>query len=248
MRTRINVRTMGILALCLFANAASAQAALVSSNPVADAFVAASNPNSNYGGAGSLSAASATLPNGEFASVLRFDTAAAKTSFDTTYGAGQWTIQDVSLRLTAVAPNNAIFNASGAGQFGASWMQNDSWVEGSGTPTAPGGTGITFNSLPSVLSGSDAALGTFGFNGATSGSVTYTLGLPLNFVMDIQGGNLVSLRLFAADASISYLFNSRSFGTVASRPELAITAIPEPAGLSILMLGFCLVCRRNRRN
>jgi hypothetical protein len=124
-------------------------------------------------------------------------------------------------------------------------MQNDSWVEGTGTPAAPTTTGITFNTLPSFLSGSDAALGTFSFNGATSGSVTYTLALPAGLVNDILTGSLLSLRTFAADSTVSYLFNARSFGTVASRPELAITAIPEPAALLSLPFAALFLRRRN---
>src|SRR6266404_5777901 len=107
--------------LCLHAPAAS-----FSLNPSADAFVTTGPSGnlsiSNYGGAGALSVASPDLPQGEFQSVLQFGLSGAKSSFDAQFGIGQWSIQSVTLQLTATSPNNAIFNASAAGQFGISWM------------------------------------------------------------------------------------------------------------------------------
>src|SRR5215470_6749489 len=124
-------------------------AASSSVNPSADAFVAAGPTgnlsNNNYGGAGAISIAAPNLSQGEFQSV------------------GQWFIQSVTLQLTATAPNNAIFNASAAGQLSISWMQNDGWTEGTGTPQAPTPTGLTFSTLNTFLSPADEALGTFNF-------------------------------------------------------------------------------------
>ncbi len=237
---------LAVLAVIILAGALSAQAALVGLNPIADAFVVSSLPSDNYGAGGALSIAAPGSPNGEFASVMRFDSSVAKTTFDANYGAGNWTIQSATLRLTAAAPGNPIFNASAAGQFNISWMQNDSWVEGTGTPGSPSATGITYNSLPSFLSGSDAALGTFNFSGATSGMTTYTLNLSANFVNDLLAGNLASLRLFAADTTVSYLFNSRSFGTAANRPLLEITAVPEPMTAFLLVSGLAVAGRKKR--
>ncbi len=231
---------------CAISASVATAATTASMNPTADAFVAASNPGNNYGAAGALSAAAAGLASGEFQSVMRFDTSIAKTTFDTQYGAGNWTVQSVNLRLTAAAPNNAIYNASAAGTFAASWMQNDTWVEGTGTPMAPTTTGITFNTLPSFLGPNDAPLGSFAFAGGTSGSANYSLGLPVNFVNDLLAGNLVSMRLLAADSSVSYLFNSRNFGTASSRPELSITVVPEPTCISLCAMGLLLGRRRVR--
>ena len=148
--------------LPIFLIAHSAVAATFSSNPSADAFVA-SGPSgnlsiNNYGGAGAICVAAPGLAQGEFQSILRFDLSSAKASFDSQFGAGLWTIQSVTLQLTATAPNNAIFNSSAAGQFVLSWMQNDSWTEGAGTPSAPATTGVTFATLPSFLSLADENL------------------------------------------------------------------------------------------
>ena len=244
--------TVAVATLALFL-ALTAQAATFTLNPSADAFVTtgptANLSGNNYGGAGALSVAAPGLANGEFQSVLRFDLSGAKTSFNSQFGAGQWSIQSITLSLTATAPNNAIFNSSAAGQFGVSWMQNDSWTEGAGTPAAPTTTGITFSTLPSFTSAGDEALGTFSFAGGTSGTAAYTLSLTSGFDADATAGNLVSFRLFAADSAVSYLFDSRSFGTTGFRPLLTVVAVPEPGALSLLATGAALLlgarCRRN---
>ena len=55
--------------------------------PAADVFVTSGTPDSNYGGAGGLSV-SAGKSNGQLTSLLRFNLASAKATFDSTYGAG----------------------------------------------------------------------------------------------------------------------------------------------------------------
>jgi len=224
--------------LCLHGSAAT-----FSLNPSADAFVSASQGGNNYGGAGALSIAAPGLSQGEFQSVLQFNLSGAKSSFDSQFGVGQWSISSIALQLTATAPNNAIFNASAAGQITVSWMQNDSWIEGTGTPQAPTTTGLTFSTLSSFLSGADENLGTFAFNGGTSGNSSYSLGLTSLFSADALAGNTVSIRILAGDSAVSALFDSRSFGTVAARPVLTVTAVPEPGAGTLVLLGLGLVAR-----
>jgi hypothetical protein len=239
--------SLAITALC----AAPGLAAIVSTNPVADSFVTpgsdGSLSNNNYGAAGLLSVAASGKPQGEFQSVLRFDLSSTKSTFDAQLGAGLWSIESVTLQLTAAPVNNAIFNAVSAGQFTVSWMQDDSWTEGTGTPGVPTTTGITWNTLPNFLGPNDENLGTFAFNGATSGSTTYTLTLTSGFTADLSGGNMVSLRILSADSNISYLFNSRNFNTAASRPVLTVTAVPEPNSCALALVGLLLLIRGRRR-
>jgi hypothetical protein len=129
-------------------------------------------------------------------------------------------------------------------------MQNNSWIEGLGTPASPTTTGITYSSLPSFISAGDEALGTFSFNGATNGTAAYTLNLTPGFAGDAEAGDLVSLRLFAADSAVSYLFDSRNFGTASARPVLSIVAVPEPGALFLLSAGAIVLygakCRRSK--
>ena len=238
---------MAITAFC----ALPGRAASVSTNPIADSFVTpgsdGSLSNNNYGAAGLLSVAASGKPQGEFQSVLQFDLSAAKTSFDAQFGAGLWSIESVTLQLTAAPLNNAIFNATSAGQFRISWMQNDSWTEGTGTPTVPTTTGITWNTLPNFLGPNDEDVGTFSFNGATSGSTTYTLTLTSGFTADMLAGGVISLRTLAADSDVSYLFNSRNFNTASSRPLFTVTAVPEPSSCMLALAGLSLLIGRRLR-
>lgn len=224
----------------------SSSAVTFSIGPIADALVSAANPTNNYGGAGALGISATGLPKGEFQSLLKFDLSTAKASFDATYGSGNWALDGAALQMTAANPGNALFNASAAGQIAASWMQNDSWVEGSGTPAAPAATGITFSTLPAFLSGADQSLGTFGFSGATFGTASYSLGLSSGLTGDALAGGLTSIRLSAADSTISALFNSRTFNTAAGRPVLIMSAreIPEPASCVLLGFGMLMVMAR----
>lgn len=234
--------------LCL-----SGMAATFSLNPGADAFVttgpSGNLKNNNYGVAGALSVAAPNLSQGEFQSVLQFGLAGAKSSFDSQYGAGQWSIQSVTLQLTATPPNNSIFNASAAGQFSMSWMQNDGWMEGTGTPQTPTTTGITFSTLSNFVSLADENLGTFSFNGATNGNAIYTLGLTPSFSADVLAGNTVSFRMFAADSTVSYLSDSKNFINSSLRPVLTVTAVPDPCslGFGLLALGPAALFRHYRR-
>jgi hypothetical protein len=63
---------------------------------------------------------------------------------------------------------------------------------------------------------------------------------------DILGGSDMSLRLFAADNSVSYLFSSRA--QASGQPELVITAVPEPGTVTLLTLASGLFLWRVRRS
>jgi hypothetical protein len=245
--------------VCLAAalGSTSTPAATFSSNPVADAFVTpgpASSPtpgtdvsSNNYGAAGVLDVAASGMPHGEAQSVLRFNMAGAMNAFNTQFGAGQWSIQSITLQLTAVAPgtNSFLVNTPAAGNFSVSWMQSDSWIEGTGKPTTPTTDGITWNSLPTFLGAGDQALGTFSFGGGTSGSNTYTLNLTSGPTADILAGGLLSLRLLSADSNVSYLFDSRS--AASGQPVLTVTAIPEPGSITLGLFGVSLLIGWSRR-
>jgi hypothetical protein len=237
-----------------------ASAATFTLNPLADAFVSSANPSSNYGGAGALAISAAGLPKGEFNSLLKFDLAAAKSNFDATFGNGLWVIDSITLQLTTVSPNTALFNGNGAGPggtnvnfaglFSIEWLSNDAWVEGTGTPAAPNSSGITFSLLPTFRSVVDESLGTFAFAGGTSGSQNWNLGLSTSFVADAAAGNAVSLLMLPGDAGVSFLGGSKSITIVDNRPMLSVSAsaVPEPGTSSLMMLGgIAWVTRRRRR-
>lgn len=208
-----------------------------------DAYLRAAAPTSNFGGAGALvvSGSGAGNTNGPFASVLKFDLALATSALDAAYGAGNWTIDSILLELTAVTPNNVTFNANAAGTISIDWLSTDSWSE-------TGGSGITWNSLPSVVAGGSQSLGSLSYNGSLGtfqAAVTPSAGL-LN---DFASGGTASLYLHAgADPAASMVFNSRNFGTEASRPALTIVASPEPGRVSLFLLGAGILLARRRRH
>jgi hypothetical protein len=255
LKTFRHLRAAGI---AFFIFTAAAQAFTL--NPTIDALVSAANPANNYGGAGALAVSSLSLSKGEFDSVLMFNFAAAKASFDTTFGAGQWAVSSITLQLTSTAPNNSLFNGYQAGpgptninysgSFSATWMQNNSWTEGTGTPNIPTTTGITYSTLQStyLTPGSDQSLGTFSIGSATSGNTTWTLSLASSLLTDATAGNQTSLLLTPAsgDTTLGMLVNSRTGG---SPPVLTVTAgpVPEP-GTSALLAGMVFVWITRRRH
>jgi len=228
-------------------------------NPLADTFVTTGPTNNlvnnNYGTLGALeiSGSGATRSGtfkGIFDSVLKFDLASAKTSFDAAYGAGLWAVQSVTLRLsTSTATGNAMFNSNSTGQFSIVWMANDAWAEGTGAVPADG---LTYATLPNFLGAGDQAAGTFTFDNSANlvdGTTwTYDLAVGSGLSADALMGGLASFELLAATSGVSYLMNSSNFGTVNRRPLLTITAVavPEPAGAGLLIGGGLLLAVARR--
>jgi hypothetical protein len=248
-----NVKVLLFSCAVLFVVASGVcKAASFSTFPTADAYVAAGPLGelsaNNYGAGGALGLAAAGLPLGEFQTVIKFGLSGARNSFDAQFGAGQWTVQSVTLQLTASPYNNPIYNEIAPGQFNVSLMQNSSWIEGTGNGSAPTTDGITFSSLQSTFinNATDQALGTFNFGGGSSGTDSYTLALSSGLIADLLAGSDLSLRLFAADNAVSYLFTSRATGTVANRPTLIFNAIPEPGSISLCITGLAILWLRRK--
>lgn len=240
-----------VAAAIFLAGSSASPAGTFSLNPTADAFVATgTNGNlsgDNFGAAGALAIAASNLPQGEFQTVMQFNLSSAFSAFNTQYGVGGWAIQSVTLQLTSSSHNNAIFNNIAPGQFNISLMQNNSWVEGTGTGGIPGTNGISFNSLMNtyINPAADQALGTFSFPGGSTGANDYSLTLSSGLMADIMDGGDLSLRLFAADSDVSYLFSSRQAGGTLE-PDLIITVVPEPGTVMIGVMGLAVVCVRRR--
>lgn len=185
-----------------------------------------------------------------------FNTASAVSQFNTTYGAGNWTITGLTLSLASnfgtqgAQPNNAIFNTINAGSFGIDWLANDSWVEGTGGGNGAANGAVSFNSIPSLLSPGYDSLGTYTYTPPGNNVyANYSLSLDANLVSDAAAGGAVSLYFYAADNQVSYLFNSREFAS--NHPELTVTAapVPEPNAAALLAasLGGFLFSRRQKR-
>ncbi len=253
-------RWIVVLGLGLWcANAAVAQI-VITNTPTADAFIRSLAPTNNYGAAGALSVSGSIAVNtngqqeGLLDSFLQFNVSNTVASFNGAFGAGEWAISSVTLALTATSPNNAVFNY-GSGSFAVRWIGDNVWQEGTGTPNSPATNGISYAQEPSILNSNvDESLGTFNYNGATSGQMSLSLGLAGGFISQISTGNLVSLYMTATPgSSVGFTFNSRHFTSSSAWPMLDITAvaIPEPTtagliGLSCLILTAMGRRRRNR--
>jgi len=215
----------------------------------ADAFLATGSSNNpagtdltglNFGGAGTLVVASAASGKGEFQSLLKFNLAQAVALFNTNYGAGHWIITGISLALTSnygiggVQPNNAVFPVVGGGHFVITWLAHDAWLEGTGTPNLPTTDGVTYDSLPGLLSGAHEILGTnLDVPPGNNVPVSYPLPLTANLMADISAGGDVTFLLYAADDQIGYLFNSYSYGR-GNQPLINVTTTASVAQLKIL--------------
>lgn len=239
-------------------------------NTTADSFLASGSANNpvgtdltslNFGGAGTLAVAAAGTTKGEFDSVIMFNTAAAISQFDSTYGTGNWHLTGATLSLASnfgtqgATPNNNLFNTINTGSFGVDWLGNDSWVEGtgggSGSAGFPGTTAVSFNSISSLHSSGSSTLGTFTYTPPGNNVYSdYSLSLDSQFLSDTSAGGNVSLYLYAADSQVSFLFNSRTFAS--GHPELTLTAdaVPEPSMYALMGLAFggLAVFRVHKRN
>lgn len=219
----------------------------------ADAFLATGSSNNpagsdltglNFGDAGTLVITPAVSEKGEFQSVLRFSLSNAVSMFNTNFGAGNWTITNISLTLTSnygsngVQPNNDIFPVISGGTFVIEWLSNDAWVEGTGTPNLPASDGVTYSSLTDLLSGAPAILSTNTYTPPGNNvPVTYQLPLNTNLLADVSAGGDVSLLFYAADNRIGYLFNSREYGR-GNQPLVNVTATLKVVPPKILLAYF----------
>jgi hypothetical protein len=226
--------------------AISSRAAIFTNSVSVDAFVRSNAPTANYGGAGALSVSGSIstnvasgATNGIADTFIRFNTAAMVSSFNSLFGANNWVISGAKLQVTEVGtPNNAIFN-QGKGAFEIRWIANDSWAEGTGTPSVPTTDGIVFTNEPALLANA-ASLGTF-TNTAASATLLFTLALPAAFVSDTRAGGEVGLFLTAIDSKTGFTFNSRIFGTASARPFLEISAVPRPGISGVSLSGTNVV-------
>ncbi len=206
--------------------------------PTADAFVSASNADDNYGGAGALAVAGAGSSAGIFDTVMKFDLSSI---------AG-YTVQSATLELSAPSlVENPIFGTQEAGNFTVTWMQNSSWVEGTGMPRTPTMDGITYDSLPDYLTANDEDFGSFAYPGDMGAMNSYTLQLTPDFVSAVTSGTVVSFELTPADDDIDYVFNSKDYVNPADYPVLVVVAeVPEP-GVGWCFLAGLMVIAAGRR-
>lgn len=201
---------------------------------VHDSLVREEDSTSNFGGAGLLCVAGNESVNGigelrgRFDSLVKFEAASLVAAFDTAYGAGQWTITDAVLQVYELAgPENSFF-PRGTGDFEVSWLSEDSWLEGTGSPSSPshGAGEITWDALQLILATADESeLGTYS-NVGVDGVRQYILTATDSFADDLKAGGMVSLHFSPQTDGLGFPFHSRNFGDASRRPRLFVTAAP----------------------
>jgi hypothetical protein len=209
---------------------------------IADAFLCTGSPANpeldgadlsglNFGAAGTLVVAPAASLKGEFQSVVKFDLSNDVALFNSTYGSNHWLVSGVLLELASnygtsgVQPNNGIFPVISGGTFVIEWLSDNDWIEGTGTPNLPTTDGVSYDSLPDLLSGPHEILCTNTYSPpGTNVPVLYPLPLSTNLVADAVGGGQVTFLFYAADDQIGYLFNSDNFGQ--NQPLIHVVVTP----------------------
>jgi hypothetical protein len=257
-------------ALLTLSATAGAQTSYEINNSAQGAFVATGSPGNpvgtnlttlNFGGSGTLAIASGSSTKGEFDSILMFDTAAGVSAFNNLYGVGNWTLTGITLGLASnfgtqgTQPSNTIFNTINGGSFGIDWLDNDTWVAGTGGGMGAAGyptnSSISYAYVPTLLGYGYDSLGTFSYTPPGNNLYQYySLPLDGNLVSDTDAGGDVSFYFYApTNSQVSYLFNDQNFSS--DHPELTLyaTSTPEPGTLALLAagLGGLLTARRRPR-
>jgi hypothetical protein len=207
---------------------------------IADSFLATGSPgnpsgndltNLNFGSAGALAIAPGTSLKGEFKALLKFNLSPATNLFNQAFGPN-WIVTHISLELTGnngdagEQPNNPIFNVVSAGNFVIQWLADDSWTEGTGNVKTPTTDGVSYSSLPALLSSPAEILCTNTYSPPGDNvPVLWPLPLAPGLLSDATAGGDVSFLLSAADNQVGYVFNSWDYGR-GNEPKIHVTAIP----------------------
>jgi len=224
----------------------TAQPTTYSQRVGADTFVSSGQPAANFGalGAMEIAAPTAAQPRTEMA-LLGFDTSAMQASFNAGYGAGNWVVTGVTLRLCSTValagqqPSNGSFNRIAAGGFEVDLLGNNNWNESS----------LTWNTLPAILPGGNntntlTPLGTFNWDatGAASSSWTLTAGQPLVDEI-IAGSEVTILGQPTSGSTVGYLFNTLTLNP--GYLDVTVEPAPEPSTVA-LVTGFLFVAGCSR--
>ena len=218
---------LAILAVAAAPASLSAQITL-SQEVDANTFVSSGQPNMNFDNLGAMEIAAPTrAQNRTEETLLGFETAAIESGFNADYGAGNWVITSVTLKLfsnvanAGTQPPSSSFNKIAAGEFELDWLSDNSW-----NPAQ-----ITYNNISSVLPGTGgntlASLGDFDWLANGASSTTWAFDLNPNLVNEIASGGDVSIfGQPTAGSTVGYLFNT----PLLNGAELNVTAsaVPEP--------------------
>jgi hypothetical protein len=229
---------LGLLFTAAVPAALSAQPMTISQGVDENTYVSSGQPTMNFGTLGAMEIAAPTGAQSRTEeALLQFDTSAIESGFNSDFGAGNWAVTSVTLKLfsnvstAGTQPGNSSFNKIAAGQFELDWLSDNNWSQ----------TAVTWNNLPSLLAGTGGnlqdSLGDFNWLANGASSTTWSLGLDGNMVSDIEGGG--GLTIFGQPTSgstVGYLFNTPLMnGAVLSATA---TALPEPSTIVMMVSGL----------
>jgi len=216
------------------------RAAQVTLSPIQDTFVREAEPTRNFGATGALAVAGPEAVNGlgqqqgQFDSLIQFDAGQAVSAFNSQFGAGAWHFTGATLVMQEDgAPANTLYNR-GPGQFTVSWVSNDNWLEGSGTPqfvTEGVGNEMTWDFMLSLIGSATVSTLGVGTGAGVSGPVATNLNLAPSLLADLNNGAAVTLHLSPITTTLGYTFFSRDYaGNPAFRVTLQLTAAVATGG------------------
>lgn len=202
---------------------------------------------------------------------FKFNIGSFVDSLNLTYGVGNWSVSNIQLKFQyTLYANNSRFGA-GAGTFDIYWVANDSWTQGTATPTyATTGNGLSSWSNGQSLLGSEyydwstpsyqGTMADLGNNsvwvtdktGVRQSTLTYNLAETPDFLEDIltangSGDANISLYLMATSDSVGLTIFT---GGASVLPTLTfdVVSVPEPGACALILLGagsgFLLRLRR----
>lgn len=218
------------------------------------------------GGAGGVQGSASITNTGGAATpaneVLRFNLGGIVDGLNTSYGAGNWTVDNLTLSFASsnARQNNSRFGV-GSGSFDIYWVGNDNWAQSTGTVANKQLNPSYASTAASLLawSGTQALLGSETFTRVgTTGyvSLSYTLANAASFVQDIVGASAAS----NASASLYLMGTSDTLGMIIftggqsqALPTLSFDVVsvsapvPEPQAWVLLAGGLGLLAFLRRR-
>ena len=222
------------------------------------------------GGAGGVQGGLSVTNTGGLATAaneaFKFNVGSLVDSLNTTHGAGNWTIDNLTLNFNSSykLQNNSRFGR-GSGTYDVYWVGNDGWAQSKGTAGDKQLNPVYASNLSDLhtWAGSESLLGSYSFN-LVAGSdgyvnITLQLGETSAFVQDIltasaAGSNkAASLYLMGTSDTLGMIIFTGGQGQ--SLPTLSfdvlevdsVPTIPEPSSWALLAAGALVLPRLRRR-
>lgn len=231
-----------LVCLTILPSALFAQSSTYSQKVGANTFVSSGSPTANFGTLGAMEIAAPTAAqNRTEISLLEFNTLAMQSSFNSSYGIGDWVVTGVTLSLfsnvsmAGSKPSNGNFNTIAAGAFEFDLLSDNNWSQ----------TAITWNTLPTILPGSgnnntSTQLGTFNWDAAGEASSIWTLNSSQSLVNDITAGSQVTiLGQPTTGSTVGYLFNTALLN--GGYLNVTVQAVPEPSSVGLIAGLLCVI-------